>query len=252
LGIYADASIMISRLVFILALALSVVAAAAEELQPNQTYAGGTRVEASSHRVSFVVPQGWTGRFGQEAKYQALLLSSNTIESVGIAIIQTGPTAAQVVAGLNEPQDLGAGMVGERKRSPSFTRRRPIWRGGGRLSSSTGNSSERPTSRSGLAAIVSKYSGRAETAVVGQIRLLRRSVIGRTARERARKAPNSWTFPSFGPGTVSAFCLLHGIEPGVGPGNISNAQRARVELGDRAHDGPRSWGASCEPASDHL
>jgi len=107
----ADASIMISRLVFILALALSVAAAAAEELQPNQTYAGGTLVEASSHRVSFVVPQGWTGRFGREAKYQALLLSSNTIEGVGIAIIQTGPTAAQVAAGLNEPQDLGAGVV---------------------------------------------------------------------------------------------------------------------------------------------
>jgi len=102
---------MIGRLVFILALALSVVAAATEELQPNQTYAGGTRVEASSHGVSFVVPQGWTGRFGREAKYQALLLSSNTIEGVGIAIIQTGPTAAQVAAGLNEPQDLGAGVV---------------------------------------------------------------------------------------------------------------------------------------------
>jgi hypothetical protein len=101
---------MISRLAFILALALSVVAAAAEELQPNQTY-GGTRVEASSHRVSFVVPQGWTGRFGREAKYQALLLSSSTIEGVGIAILQTGPTAAQVAAGLNEPQDLGAGVV---------------------------------------------------------------------------------------------------------------------------------------------
>jgi hypothetical protein len=107
----ADASAMIRRLVIILALALSVVSAAAEELQPNQTYAGGTRVEASSHGVSFVIPQGWTGRFGQEPKYQALLLGSNTIEGVGIAIIQTGPTAAQVAAGLNEPQDLGAGVL---------------------------------------------------------------------------------------------------------------------------------------------
>ena len=85
--------------------------ASAEPLQPNHTYAGGVRVEASSVGVSIVVPEGWGGRFGQNARAQVLLLGSNTIEGAGIVVFQSGVTAAQVAATLNEPQDLGSGVI---------------------------------------------------------------------------------------------------------------------------------------------
>src|SRR5262245_27675288 len=65
---------------------------------------------------------------------------------------------------------------------------------------------------------------------------------GTLPESETRNAPNSPHFLSLRPGTVPALYLLHGIEPRVGPGNISNAQRTRVELGDRAHESPRSWG----------
>ena len=83
----------------------------AEPLEANHTYAGGTRVEAPSVGVSLVVPEGWVGRFGQNARAQVLFLGSNTIEGVGIVLFQSGTTAAQVVATLNEPQDLGGGVI---------------------------------------------------------------------------------------------------------------------------------------------
>jgi hypothetical protein len=98
-------------LLVILALTSWVGSAAAEELQPNQVYAGGTRVESSSVGVSFVTPQGWVGRFGQDAQHHVLMLGSETVEGVGIAIIQSETTAAQVITSLKEPQDLGAGVV---------------------------------------------------------------------------------------------------------------------------------------------
>jgi hypothetical protein len=83
----------------------------AEELQPNQTYAAGTRVEASSVGVSIVVPERWVGRFGQDARVQVLFLGSSVVEGVGIVLFQSGVTAAQVSATLGEAQDLGAGVV---------------------------------------------------------------------------------------------------------------------------------------------
>lgn len=110
-----------SAILVVLALASSVVSAAAEELRPNQTYAGGTRVDSSTVGVSFVIPQGWVGLVEQDAKHQVVVLGSNTIEGVGIVIVQTGPTAAQVEAGLNEPQDLGEGVV-LRPTGPPVTR----------------------------------------------------------------------------------------------------------------------------------
>jgi hypothetical protein len=85
--------------------------ASAQEPQPNQVYASGTRVESSTVGVSFTIPPEWTGRFGREAPHQMVVLGSNTMEGVGVVILQSGVTAAQVIAGLNEPQDLGAGVV---------------------------------------------------------------------------------------------------------------------------------------------
>ena len=107
-----------TRLRFALATALVVLAltswfvpAAAVELEANQTYAGGTRVESSSVGVSFLTPDGWGGRFGQNAQGQVLLLGSNTLEGVGLAILQADVTPAQVMTRLTEAQHLGGGVV---------------------------------------------------------------------------------------------------------------------------------------------
>jgi hypothetical protein len=82
-----------------------------DELAPNRTYAAGTPVEAPSLGVAFVMPEGWVGKFGQQAGIQVVVMGSNTLEGVGLAILQTGQGPAQVVATLAEPQDLGAGVV---------------------------------------------------------------------------------------------------------------------------------------------
>jgi hypothetical protein len=86
-------------------------AADAAELEPDQTYAGGTRVEASNLGLSFSIPAGWIGRFGQNDQNQVVVLGSTTTEGVGLAILQPGATAAELLASLNGPQDLGAGVV---------------------------------------------------------------------------------------------------------------------------------------------
>ncbi|MGH7312063.1 MAG: hypothetical protein ACREJV_02740 [Candidatus Rokuibacteriota bacterium] len=83
----------------------------AEELAPDRTYAAGARVESSRLGVSFVIPTGWVGKFGQEGGNEVLVMGSTTLEGVGLAILQGGQSAAQVAASLNEPQDLGAGVV---------------------------------------------------------------------------------------------------------------------------------------------
>jgi hypothetical protein len=85
--------------------------AAAEELVPGATYAAGTRVQSASAGLSFVVPRGWVGKFGQDAGNQVLVLGSHTIEGVGLAIVQAGRGAAEMLADLEGPQDLGAGVV---------------------------------------------------------------------------------------------------------------------------------------------
>jgi hypothetical protein len=85
--------------------------AAADELVPNRTYAAGTAMEARSLGVAFVMPEGWVGKFAQDAKSQVVVMGSNTIEGVGLAILQAGQSPAQVAATLGEQQDLGAGVV---------------------------------------------------------------------------------------------------------------------------------------------
>ena len=88
-----------------------VTSSPAEELVSNRTYVAGTRVESSPLGVSFVVPAGWAAKFARDARSQVLVMGSNTIEGVGLAILQPGRTAEQIAASLDEPQDLGAGVV---------------------------------------------------------------------------------------------------------------------------------------------
>lgn len=83
----------------------------AEELQADQRYPGLASVQSSSVGVSFTIPAGWVGKFGQDAKSQVLVLGSNTTEGVGLAILQTDQTVGGLAAMLNQAQDLGAGVV---------------------------------------------------------------------------------------------------------------------------------------------
>ena len=91
----------------VLALTFWGAPAVAVELEESQTYAGVTRVESSGVGVSFLIPEGWSGRFERGS----LLLRSNTIEGVVLAILQADVTADQVMASLNKAQDLGSGVV---------------------------------------------------------------------------------------------------------------------------------------------
>ena len=103
-------------IVFICALVAFVLSrggapAVADELVPNRTYAAGTAVEAPTLGVAFVMPAGWVGKLGQNTGNQVVMMGSNTVEGVGLAILQAGQSAAQVAATLAEPQDLGSGVV---------------------------------------------------------------------------------------------------------------------------------------------
>jgi hypothetical protein len=110
-GRHARPRFALTAALVVLVLTSWVVPAIAVELEPNQTYAGGTRVESSSVGVSFLTPEGWGGRLGPNPQQQVLLLGSDTIEGVGLAILQADVTAAQVMTRLSEAQDLGDGVV---------------------------------------------------------------------------------------------------------------------------------------------
>jgi hypothetical protein len=84
---------------------------AQSELKPDQQYQGGTRVQASNLGVSFVIPKGWLARYGQQDGTAVVILGSNSIEGVGLAILVGNQTAQQVTTLLNDAQDLGGGVV---------------------------------------------------------------------------------------------------------------------------------------------
>ncbi len=84
---------------------------AQSELTPNQKYEGGTRVQASNIGISLVIPKGWVARYTQNATNTALIMGSNTIEGVGLAILISDQNAQQVFNDLNESQDLGGGVI---------------------------------------------------------------------------------------------------------------------------------------------
>jgi hypothetical protein len=99
----------VGALAFIV-LALLAPPAIGEELRPDQRHPGGTRVEASSG-VSFVVPLGWIGQLSRDGAPKVFLLRSEVTEGVGLVIVKTGLTPAQLAASLDEDQDLGSGVV---------------------------------------------------------------------------------------------------------------------------------------------
>ena len=84
---------------------------AQSELKANQKYQGGTRVQASTLGISLVIPKNWVAQYGQDAGKAALVMGSETIEGVGVAVLIGDQSAQQVAASLNEAQDLGSGVV---------------------------------------------------------------------------------------------------------------------------------------------
>ncbi len=81
------------------------------ELKTNQKYQGGARVQASTLGISLVIPKNWVGQYGQDAGNAALVMGSETIEGVGLAVLIGNQSAQQVVNSLSEAQDLGSGVV---------------------------------------------------------------------------------------------------------------------------------------------
>ncbi|MDX2006657.1 MAG: hypothetical protein SFU83_15390 [Meiothermus sp.] len=94
-------------------------ALAQAELRPDQQYAAGARVQSSAHGLTFNLPAGWLGVFKKEGGQSVLVLGSETVEGVGLAILLQNQTQAQVVGLLREEQDLGGGVVLRPTAAPS-------------------------------------------------------------------------------------------------------------------------------------
>jgi hypothetical protein len=105
------AAVRIALLCSVVVVLAGTQAASGDELTPNRTFASGAAVESPTLGVAFVMPAGWVGKSGQDANIKVLVMGSNTIEGVGLAILQPGQSPAQVAATLAGPQDLGAGVV---------------------------------------------------------------------------------------------------------------------------------------------
>jgi hypothetical protein len=105
------AAVRIALLCSVVVVLVGTQAVSGDELTPNRTFASGAAVESPTLGVAFVMPAGWVGKSGQDANIKVLVMGSNTIEGVGLAILQPGQSPAQVAATLAGPQNLGAGVV---------------------------------------------------------------------------------------------------------------------------------------------
>ena len=79
------------------------------ELQPGQQYAPGSRVESSSAGISFALPREWLG--GLPAQGAAFVLGSNTRAGIGLVIMRQAASWQDVQSFLNQPQDMGDGVI---------------------------------------------------------------------------------------------------------------------------------------------
>jgi hypothetical protein len=87
------------------------LALAQAELEAGGQYKAGALVKSSAGGITFALPKDWLGAFRQEGDQAVLVLGSNTVEGVGLAILMKGQTAAQVAQALSEAQDLGDNVV---------------------------------------------------------------------------------------------------------------------------------------------
>lgn len=84
-------------------------AAGGVPLEAGRQYGAGTRVESSADGVSFVVPDEWLG--GLPPGSAAFMFGSNTRAGLGLAIMRQATSWPEIEAFLNQPQDLGDGVV---------------------------------------------------------------------------------------------------------------------------------------------
>ena len=78
-------------------------------LEAGRQYAAGTRVESGSDGTSFVVPEEWQG--GLPPGSAAFMFASSTRAGLGLAIMRPATSWQEIEAFLNQPQDLGQGVV---------------------------------------------------------------------------------------------------------------------------------------------
>lgn len=84
---------------------------AQSSLEPGQRYPAGSTVRAADLGIVLTLPKDWLGAYRQEQGQSVLLLGSNTVEGVGMAIFLRGYSAERVSALLAEAQDLGDNVV---------------------------------------------------------------------------------------------------------------------------------------------
>ncbi len=81
----------------------------ASELEPGREYAGRARVESAADGVSFAIPGEWLGGLPRGAA--AFVLGSHARPGVGMVIMRARTSWAEIESFLNQPQDLGEGVV---------------------------------------------------------------------------------------------------------------------------------------------
>jgi hypothetical protein len=97
------------RMVVPALLLLMSVPAGGVELQAGQQYPGGTRIESPADGISFVIPEEWLGGLPPDAV--AFVLGSNTRQGIGMVIMSSSASWPEIELFLNQPQDLGDGIV---------------------------------------------------------------------------------------------------------------------------------------------
>lgn len=78
-------------------------------LRTGQQYPAGTRVESAADGLSFVVPEEWLG--GMPPGAAAFVFGSDTKAGLGLAIMRPATSWQEIELFLNQPQDLGDGVV---------------------------------------------------------------------------------------------------------------------------------------------
>ena len=78
-------------------------------LEAGRQYGAGTRVESGADGLSFVVPDEWLG--GLPPGSAAFMFASNTRAGLGLAVMRPATSWREIEAFLNQPQDLGEGVV---------------------------------------------------------------------------------------------------------------------------------------------
>ena len=78
-------------------------------LEVGQQYPAGARVESASDGVSFAIPAEWLG--GLPPDSAAFMLGSATRAGIGMIILRATASWEEIEAFLNQPQDLGGGVV---------------------------------------------------------------------------------------------------------------------------------------------